>query len=148
KEIFAISPTSKLFVNVREKLSLCYYCSAALRRDKGIMLVQSGILAENKETAFNEIMAQLEKMRSGEFTQDEMDASVKSITDVINSVYDSPDTLDFWLFSQIKKKELTTPDKTIEKIKAVTPEQVRTAAQGVRLDTVYFLQGEEAQANA
>lgn len=147
-DIFGGSPHSKLFVNVREKLSLCYYCSASLRRDKGIMLIQSGILAENKDTALNEITNQLEKMRNGEFTQEEMDASVKGITDVINSVYDSPDTLDSWLLSQIKKKELTTPDKTIEKIKAVTPEQVQKAAQGVRLDTVYFLKGEEAQANA
>lgn len=147
-DIFGGSPHSKLFTNVREKLSLCYYCSSSLRRDKGIMLVQSGILAENKDTALNEINNQLEKMRNGEFTQDEMDASVKGLTDAINSVYDSPDTLDFWLFSQIKKKNLTTPDKTIEKIKAVTPEQVRQAAQRVKLDTVYFLQGEEAQANA
>ena len=147
-DIFGGSPHSKLFTNVREKLSLCYYCSSSLRRDKGIMLVQSGILAENKDTALNEINNQLKKMRNGEFTQEEMDASVKGLTDSINSVYDSPDTLDFWLFSQIKKKELSTPDKTIEKIKAVTPEQVQQAAQRVKLDTVYFLQGEEAQANA
>ena len=147
-DIFGGSPHSKLFTNVREKLSLCYYCSSSLRRDKGIMLVQSGILAENKDTALNEINNQLEKMRCGEFTKDEMEASVKGLTDAINSVYDSPETLDFWLFSQIKKKDFTTPDRTIEKIKAVTPEQVRQAAQRVKLDTVYFLQGEEAQANA
>ena len=147
-DIFGGSPHSKLFTNVREKLSLCYYCAAGLRRDKGIMLVQSGILAENKDTALKEINNQLEKIQNGDFTQEEMDASVKGLTDAINSVYDSPDTLDFWLFSQIKKNELTTPDKTIAKIKAVTPEQVQQAAQRVRLDTVYFLQGEEAQANA
>lgn len=147
-DIFGGSPHSKLFTNVREKLSLCYYCSSALRRDKGIMLVQSGILAENKDTALNEISNQLQKIRKGEFTREEMDASVKGLTDTINSVYDSPETLDFWYFSQIKRKEVTTPDKTIEKIKAVTPAQVQEAAQRVKLDTIYFLQGEEAKTNA
>lgn len=147
-DLFGGSPHSKLFTNVREKLSLCYYCSSSLRRDKGIMLVQSGILAENKDTALNEISNQLQKIRSGEFTSEEMTASVKGLTDTINSVYDSPETLDFWYFSQIKRKEIKTPDKTIEKIKAVTPEQVQQAAQRVRLDTVYFLQGEEAKADA
>lgn len=147
-DIFGGSPHSKLFTNVREKLSLCYYCSSALRRDKGIMLVQSGILAENKDTALREISNQLQKMRRGEFTSEEMDASVKGLTDTINSVYDSPETLDFWYFSQIKRREITTPDKTIEKIKAVTPAQVQEAANAVKLDTVYFLQGEEAKADA
>lgn len=147
-DLFGGSPHSKLFTNVREKLSLCYYCSSVLRRDKGIMLVQSGILAENKDTALKEINNQLEKIRGGEFTAEEMDASVKGLTDSINSVCDSPETLDFWLFSQLKRKEIRTPDVTIEKIKAVTPDQVQKAAQRVVLDTVYFLQGEEAQADA
>ncbi|MBR5272039.1 MAG: insulinase family protein [Clostridia bacterium] len=147
-DLFGGSPHSKLFTNVREKLSLCYYCSSALRKEKGIMIVQSGILAEKKDTALAEIANQLKKIQDGEFTEDEMSASIKGLVDSFNSVYDSPETLDSWCTSQIKRKEIVTPEHTIAKIKAVTAEQVQQAAQKVRLDTVYFLQGEEAKADA
>ncbi len=147
-DLFGGSPHSKLFTNVREKLSLCYYCSAALRKEKGIIMVQSGILAENKDTALAEIANQLQKIRDGEFTEDEFNASIKGLVDSFNSVYDSPETLDSWCMSQIKRKDIVTPDHTISKIKAVTAQQVQQAAQTVKLDTVYFLQGEEAKADA
>ena len=112
------------------------------------MMVQSGILAENKDTALAEIANQLDKIRNGEFTEDEMSASIKGLVDSFNSVYDSPETLDSWCMSQIKRKEIVTPDHTIAKIKAVTAPQVQRAAQMVKLDTIYFLQGEEAKADA
>ena len=70
--VFGGSPQSLLFQNVREKLSLCYYCSARLFRQKGVMMVQSGVEFENAERAITEISKQLDAVRAGEFTHDDL----------------------------------------------------------------------------
>ena len=67
-DIFGGSPSSKLFLNVREKLSLCYYASSIIDLRKGILLVSSGIHLKNCDAAKNEIIAQLEAVRAGDFT--------------------------------------------------------------------------------
>ena len=71
-EIFGGGVTSKLFMNVREKMSLCYYCSSSPDSYKGLLFVQSGIEVENREVAETAINDQLEAVRRGEFTEEEM----------------------------------------------------------------------------
>lgn len=64
-------------MNVREKLSLCYYCSARLIRGKGIIVIQSGIEKENRQKVLDEINRQLDIMKNGEFSDEDFEASKK-----------------------------------------------------------------------
>ena len=71
--LYGASPTSKLFENVREKLSLCYYCHTAVTSEKGIVTVLSGVEVDNKQQAVDEILKQLEEIKSGSFTDKEIE---------------------------------------------------------------------------
>lgn len=140
------SPQSLLFQNVREKLSLCYYCSARLFRQKGVMMVQSGVEFENAERAIAEIGRQLDAVRIGDFTQDDFDASVKSLADDYERVGGTPEELDDWYAFRLMEEEPAAPEELAQGIRKVTREQAVAAAQKVTLDTIYLLMGEEAGA--
>ncbi len=138
-DLFGGGPYSRLFTNVREKLSLCYYCGARFNRQKGIITVQSGIEDENEQKAIDAISAELACLASGNFKDSELEASLKGLTDMIGSVPDSPEGLDSWYTSQIFDSEILSPEEYAKGISRVTREQVIKAAQGVSLDTVYML---------
>ncbi len=138
-DIFGGGPYSRLFTNVREKMSLCYYCSASSVRYKGFLTVDSGVEVENADKAVSEILNQLEIMKNGEFSDSEFDSSIKSICDSLKGYYDSQNSLDLWYALKINNQNLYSPEDIIEKIKAVTKEDVVYAARGVNLHTVYKL---------
>ena len=138
-DIFGGGVYSKLFTVVREKMSLCYYCSAALYNSKGFVLVQSGIEDANEEKAKKEILNQLSLVAQGEFTDDDFSASIKGISDSIISNNDTPETICAWYASQVLRDEPKTPEKYVEEIKAVERQQVISAAKTIMLDTVYML---------
>lgn len=140
-DIFGGSPNSKLFTVVREKMSLCYYCSARMVSSKGIMLVQSGIESFNEEKAKKGILDQIDAVKKGEFTDDELAASVNALDDSFKSVSDSPEALDAWFMSQITDKDYLYPEDYINMFKKVTREDVISAAGEVTLDTVFMLEG-------
>ena len=140
-DIFGGSPSSKLFTVVREKMSLCYYCSARMIRAKGVMFVQSGIESENEEKAKDAILMQLEDIKNGNFTDEDMDASVKALEDSFKSVSDSPEALDAWFMSQCVSSAYNYPEDYINAFKSVTREDVINAAKDVTLDTVFMLEG-------
>ncbi len=141
--VFGGSAASKLFMNVREKLSLCYYCSSSLIPEKGAMTVASGIQFENEQKAFDEIMVQLDKMKSGEITDDEIEMAKKSLCDDIMSSDDSIRALAAIAFGEVMYGRKLTDEEKIAKINAVTKEQITERAKAVRLDTYYFLCGQE-----
>ena len=140
-DLFGGSPHSKLFTVVREKMSLCYYCSAMMFRQKGVMLVQSGIESYNEEKAKNAILAQLEDIKNGNFSDDDIASSVKSLEDGFRSVSDSAESVASWFTSQICAKEFLYPEDFIEQFKKVTREDIIRAAKSVTLDTVFMLEG-------
>ena len=140
-DLFGGSPHSKLFTVVREKMSLCYYCSAVMFRQKGVMLVQSGIESYNEEKAKNAILAQLEDIKNGNFSDDDISSSVKSLEDGFRSVSDSAESVANWFTSQICSDEFLYPEDFIEQFKKVTREDIIEAAKAVTLDTVFMLEG-------
>lgn len=140
-DLFGGSPHSKLFTIVREKMSLCYYCSARMIRQKGIMFVQSGIESYNEEKAKNAILQQLEDIKNGKFTDEDIDASVKALEDSFKSVSDSPEALDSWFMSQCVSGDYKYPEDFIEEFKNVTRDEIIKAASEVTLDTVFMLEG-------
>ncbi len=141
-DIFGGGPYSRLFLNVREKMSLCYYCGARLLREKGIIFIQSGIEEENYEKALNEIFNQIDVMRNGEFTDEDLDSSIKALSDAFKGVEDSPVSVCTFYSSQVFDKEVVSGQEYAEKISAVTREQVTECAKRVTIDSVYLLAGE------
>lgn len=138
-DIFGGGPYSRLFDNVREKMSLCYYCSASSSRVKGLITVESGVEGQNAEKAEKAISEQLEIMKKGEFTDFEFSSSVKSLRDSLNSYNDSQPLLDLWYALKAVNKNLYSPEDIAEKISAVTRDEIIAAANGVKLHTVYKL---------
>lgn len=138
-DIFGGGPYSRLFSNVREKMSLCYYCSASSVRYKGLLTVDSGVEVGNADKAQQEILNQLEIIKKGEFTDFEFESSIKSICDSLSTYNDSQNSLDLWYALKINNQNIYSPEDIAEKIKKITREDVIYAANGVKLHTVYKL---------
>lgn len=138
-DIFGGGTYSKLFSVVREKLSLCYYCSAALFNSKGIVMVQSGIEDTNEEKAKNEIINQLRLTAEGEFTDEDFSSSIKSLTDSILGNSDTPEEITAWYASQILRNELKAPETYAKEIGNVDRAEVVRAAKTIMLDTIFML---------
>lgn len=136
-DIFGGGPYSKLFENVREKQSLCYYCSASARRTKGFLLVDSGIEEKNAEKLVEAVMEQLGDIKNGKFDGSLIEASKKSIIDSLEGCYDSARALDGWYSKE--PGVLCSPKEAVEIIRAVTKEEIIKAANGLKLHTVYRL---------
>ncbi len=143
--IFGSGTFSKLFTNVREKMSLCYYCSARLISSKGIIAVQSGVETENIEKALDAIRHELDDMRLGNFTDDDISAAKLSLKDTFSSVSDSVMSIDSWFTSQCLSGEFMTPENYIELIENVSREEIIVAANMVSEDTVFILESEKEE---
>lgn len=142
--IFGSGTQSKLFMNVREKLSLCYHCSSRIYA-KGVMMVTSGIEPANYDKARNEILTQLDEIRNGNISDEEMDSAKKRLRNTMLSVGDSPEALHSWYANNNIFCLTATPEETTEKIERVTKEEVAEIARKITLDTEYFLCGKGAK---
>ena len=138
-DIFGGGPYLRFFSNVREKMSLCYYCSASAVRQKGLITVESGVEKENAEKAEKAIISQLDIVKNGEFSDFEFNSSLKSICDSLNTYNDSQVSLDTWYALKANNSTLYSPEDIAERIKQITREDVVNAAKGVKLHTVYRL---------
>ncbi|MBQ3216262.1 MAG: insulinase family protein [Oscillospiraceae bacterium] len=141
--VFGAGVTSKLFVNVREKLSVCYYASSNLEKYKGIMLISSGIAFENYEKAKAAILGELEACRQGRISQEELEAARRMVLSALRASQDAPVQLDdFYCGMAIGGgKDLPEIMSCIEKLQV---EELTAAARKLSLDTIFFLKGEEA----
>ena len=144
--LFGGSSNSKLFLNVREKLSLCYYASSLYHRQKGLITVSSGIEFENYQRAYDEIMAQLESVRKGELEDWELEAARSTLLNAYASMGDSQGKLENFYLGQAATGRDETPEILADQVRSVTLERILSAMGTVKLDTVYFLQGKEAEA--
>ena len=143
--IFGGYSNSKLFLNVREKLSLCYYASSAYHRSKGIVTVSSGIECRDVETAKREILAQLASVQRGEFEEWEVEGARACLIASLESRGDSAGRMEENALGQAATGIRETADELIAALRAVTNERIAEAAQSMTLDTVYFLTGEDSR---
>lgn len=139
-DLFGGGPYSKLFTNVREKQSLCYYCAARYNSRKSTFIVDSGVLEEKRNDAYNGILEQLNEMKKGNFSEDDLKASKMALCDAVATITDLSANLDNW-YLMLAFDNDETIEKYIEKLSAVTKEDVIRIANTVNLDTVYFLGG-------
>ena len=131
--------TSLLMRHVREELSLCYYCSSQYDRLKGVLFVQSGVDENNAARTEQEILRQIDAIREGAFTDDELEDARRVMLQAFEGVGDSQSGIGAWYVSQGLTAQLKTPAMTAEQIAAVTREQVIAAAKQIALGCVYLL---------
>lgn len=135
---------SKLFENVREKMSLCYFASSMLDGVKGIMAVSSGVEFSDFDRAEQAILEQLEAVRRGDFTRAELDAALRAVVNGLVSRRDSQGQLrDEWLTRLLSPRGGLDGELLARVVEQVTGDDVAQAARLIRLDTVYRLEGEE-----
>ena len=147
-EIFGGSPVSKLFMNVREKLSLCYYCKSVPDAFKGVMFVLSGIESENRDKSLEAILKELKDVQDGKVSAEELEAAKLSILNGYKTIDDNPATLCNWYLARIICGNFLTPEDVAKKIENTTLEQVVAVSKKVKLDTVYFLKGTSSDGEA
>ena len=140
--VFGAGAHSKLFNNVREKLSLAYYASSNTVRAKGIIIVNAGIEFKNFQKAYDETLAQLKAIQNGEISELEYSSAINFLTNAYEAIKDSPEQLHYFMADQRVMGTNYDIDYFKDKLSAVTVEDIVRVSQKVELDTVYFLTGE------
>lgn len=137
---------SKLFQNVREKMSLCYFASSMLDTVKGLMVVSSGVEFSDFDRAEQAILEQLDAVRRGDFTSQEHTAAVRAVVNGLVSGRDSQGQMEHGCVTQLLALgNWRDPEHLIREVEGVTPEQVARVAGQICLDTVYRLTGKEGR---
>ncbi len=140
-EIFGASPMSKLFMNVREKLSLCYYCSSTYSLYSGDLIVSSGIEVQNREKAEREILHQLDNIRNGKISDAEFSAALRALENTYRQILDNPLDLQAFYATRGMFGIYDTIETTLKKILCVTVDDIIDIAKNTHLDTVFFVEG-------
>ena len=134
---------SKLFNNVREKQSLCYYCAASYNFINGLMIVDSGVLNENIEKTEKAILKEVEDMKNGNITDFEIEATKRAIVNGFRTSNDTTAGIDNWYSSQFINDGFNSIEELAAKYNAVTKEEIVEAAKKLTLDTVYVLKNKQ-----
>ena len=136
--------SSKLFNNVREKLSLCYYASSAVEKYKGVMVIASGVETADLPRAEREILRQLEDCKNAIITEDELESARRYALSSLRVGLDSPGRLEDFALGQAIAGLTETMEDLAERLRTVTRHDVAAAARTLTLDTVFTLEGERA----
>ncbi len=137
--ILGESATSKLFQNVREKASLAYTARSNYIRQKSNIYIRCGIEIDNYEKAVKIIKEQLEDMKNGKFTEEDIKNAKKYMTSGIESIQDEQDSEITYYLGQELSQKLITFKEYAEKIEAVTMQDVKDVANNININTIYFL---------
>lgn len=137
--IFGGSANSKLFQNVREKAHLAYVASSTYYRFKSIIFINSGIEISNYDKALKVIREQIEDMKQGNFTEEEIENSKKGIIAAINTIDDEQDTGITYYFGQELSESDVSESEYIKKIEDINKDNIIDIANKVEINTIYFL---------
>ena len=139
--LYGAGMTSKLFMNVREKLSLCYAIGSGYYSSKGILTVSAGIDTDKEALTRNEIFAQLDACRTGDFTEGELDAAKEAILSSIRAVHDSPGAIEsYYSTSALSGNRYSLQAYRIA-VENTTAQQVAEAARSLQLHSSFILKG-------
>ncbi len=142
-DIFGGGTYSKLFANVREKMSLAYYCRSRFFAQKGIVTVQSGIDTDKEKTVSAAIINQLNDLRSGKNEPDILEISKRSLRE--RYVFSDPSDIIMWYALQAAEPQIIEPEEMVKGIEEVTMEQVMEAAKKLSIDTIFMLSAEKGE---
>lgn len=139
--LFGGGMTSKLFMQVREQMSLCYDIGSTFYGSKGILAVSAGIDNDKDQLVRQQVLAQLAAICRGEISDEELSAAKKSIISGLRGTHDAPGAIEGYYGNAALSGLTLTPAEHIAAIRAVDKTAVMAAAQTLQLDTVYFLKG-------
>lgn len=137
------TPVSKLFVNIREKMSLCYYCSSNFYAEKHTIMIESGVDKANIDKAYSEILRQVDEIRNGNITDEEIQAVLLMFCNAYSSVGDTPSSYFSWYFGRLCLGDSITPQEYLQKLGEVTKERIIRSAESFRLDSSYYMINKE-----
>ena len=140
-DIFGMGTYSKLFMNIREKMSLAYYCWSRLIASKGIVLVESGIDTDKEKKVSAEVLSQLSDLRSGKTDPEVLESSKRALRE--KHTFTTPEGILGWYSSQVTSDEIMTPEEVVSGIEQVTMEDVCAAAKKLSIDTIFMLSAQE-----
>ena len=140
--IFGAGMTSKLFMQVREKMSLCYDIGSGFHGSKGIMTVAAGIEFEKKDIVLQEVKHQLQQILEGNVSREEMAAAKESLLSMLRSYHDSPGSIEGYYASAAISGIGMDTAQFMAAVEAVELSDVIAAAKTLQLQAVYFLKGE------
>ena len=141
--IFGAGMTSKLFMQVREKMSLCYDIGSGFHGSKGIMTVAAGIEFEKEEIVRQEILHQLQEITEGNVTGQELTAAKEALLSMLRSYHDSPGAIEGYYASAAISGIGMDTAQFMAAVEAVDLAAVVSAAKTLTLQSVYFLRGEK-----
>ena len=133
------TPNSKMFQNVREKNSLAYTASSSYIRQKGNIFVKCGIEIDNYEKALKIIKEQIEDMKKGKFTEEDIKQAKVNIVSTIKFIPEEQDTELLYYFSQELSGYQMNSEEYISKVNSITREQIIELANRIQINTIYFL---------
>lgn len=142
--VFGAGMTSKLFMNIREKMSLCYSIGSGYYGSKGIMTVSAGIDCDKEPVVTAEVLRQLDACKAAEITAEELAAGKEAILSGLRGVHDSPGSIEGYESIAAIGGLLLTVEQYYRAVEAVTAADVAAAAKTVKLHTTYFLKGVQA----
>jgi len=138
-EILGGGSYSKLFRNIRENESLCYSIFSSVEKFKSALFIASGIDFDKKDRVVDLVLEQVEQMKQGLFDEEDIENAKKSIISSINSIKDSPNKIINYYYSRILTHSYMEAEEIIKQFEAVDKSSIIEAAEGIFLDTVYFL---------
>lgn len=139
--LFGGGMTSKLFMQVRERMALCYAISSAYYGSKGILTVRAGIDNGREAQCREAILEQLSACQSGQISRQELNAAKEAILSGLQSVYDSPGAMEGYFSPMVLGGELRSPETFRSQIEAVSVADVVAAANTLRLHSAFCLKG-------
>lgn len=137
------TPVSKLFANVREKMSLCYYCSSSLCVEKNTIVIESGVDRANIDKAYNEILHQIDEIKKGNISDEEIQSALLALDNAYSGVGDTPAQCFSWYFSRFCTDDIMTPQEYFQKFCEVTKERIINTANSFNLDSSYYMLNKE-----
>ncbi len=138
-------PSSLLFRHVREELSLCYYCAARYDRLSGILLIDSGVEAASAIRARDEILRQIQAIKDGRFTDEELEDARRSLIQQFAACEETPEDIEAYYASQTLYDRYKTVAETVDALRAVTRDEVQHAARMLHYDATYLLCPEDEE---
>ncbi len=141
--VYGGTTNAKLFLNVREALSLCYFANSALVQNKGVLHVYSGVEFANFQRAEDEIIAQLKACQNGQIDPEELEAARRSVMSNLRITLDSQGRLEEYWLNRFVTGTSFAPEELENTLSQVTLDQVIQTAQGIQMDSVYTLRNKE-----
>lgn len=133
------TPTSKMFQNVREKAHLAYVAGSNYVRQKNNVFIRCGIEIENYQKALDLIKVQIEDMKKGDFTEEDIKNAKTSIISTIKAIPEEQDSEITYNFGQEISGQKMKYEEYEQKINEVTKQSIIDIANSVKIDTIYFL---------